>query len=272
LRRSRLKDRESKIVKNFKPAALVVLSLALAFGVARSAAKMAGEYPMPIEAHANAQSTPPGESKRGENLMAATAQSPEAPPQPETPPQQFAETAPQQFAEAASQGSVEAASQRSPLKLPLVNPRIVVSKSKRRLLLYAGGGVVRTYRIALGANPVEDKVRQGDRATPEGDFYICVKNARSNFYLSLGLSYPNAEDAERGLRDKLITRAERDRIVRAIQNKRRPPWDTALGGEIFIHGGGTDGDWTWGCVALADDDIGELFDALPLGTSVRIEP
>ncbi|HEY0101321.1 MAG TPA: L,D-transpeptidase [Pyrinomonadaceae bacterium] len=162
-------------------------------------------------------------------------------------------------------------SQQSPLKLPLVNPKIVVAKSARQLSLYSDGRVVRTYRIALGANPSDDKQRQGDRATPEGDFYVCVKNARSNFYLSLGLSYPNIEDAERGLRDKLITRAERNAIVRAIQNKRRPPWDTALGGEIFIHGGGTEGDWTWGCVALANPDIKELFDAVPVGTSVRIE-
>ena len=159
----------------------------------------------------------------------------------------------------------------SPLKLPLVNPKIVVSKSARQLSLYSDGRVVRTYRVALGTNPVDDKLRQGDRSTPEGDFYVCVKNARSNFYLSLGLSYPNVEDAERGLRDKLITRAQRDAIVRAIQNKRRPPWDTALGGEIFIHGGGTEGDWTWGCVALANPDIKELFDAVPMGTSVRIE-
>ena len=159
----------------------------------------------------------------------------------------------------------------SPLVLPLDNPKLVVSKSKRQLFLYAGGNIARTYKIALGRNPVDDKVRQGDRATPEGDFYICIKNERSNFYLSLGLSYPNIEDAERGLRDKLITRKEHDRIVRAIKSKRRPPWDTALGGEIFIHGGGTDGDWTWGCVALANADIKELFDALPMGTSVRIE-
>jgi murein L,D-transpeptidase YafK len=139
------------------------------------------------------------------------------------------------------------------------------------MVLYSGGTVVRTYKIALGKNPSDDKVRRDDRATPEGDFYLCVKNARSKFYLSLGLSYPNAEDAERGLRDKLITRAERDAIVRAIRHKRRPPWNTALGGEIFIHGGGTDGDWTRGCAALSNDDIKELFDALPLGTSVRIE-
>lgn len=161
--------------------------------------------------------------------------------------------------------------QQQPLKLPLVNPRVVVSKSKRQLWLYAEGNIVRTYKIALGANSVDDKVKQGDRATPEGDFYICVKNERSNFYLSLGLSYPNREDAERGLRDKLITRDTRDRIVRAIQNKRRPPWDTALGGEIFLHGSGTGSDWTWGCIALANEHIKELFEALPLGTSVRIE-
>jgi lipoprotein-anchoring transpeptidase ErfK/SrfK len=223
-------------------AALVALSLALAFGVGRSPAKLADEHPMLTEAHANA-ATKPAETKPGEIGETLT---PDNAPTP------------------------EAASQ-SPLKLPLVNPRIVISKSKRQLLLYASGAVVRTYKIALGTNPVDDKVRQGDRATPEGDFYICVKNARSNFYLSLGLSYPNAEDAERGLRDKLITRAQRDAIVRAIQNKRRPPWDTALGGEIFIHGGGTEGDWTWGCVALSNPDIKELFDALPMGTSVRIE-
>ncbi|MCA1566704.1 MAG: L,D-transpeptidase [Acidobacteria bacterium] len=223
-------------MKTFIVAAFAALSLAS--GAARNAAKTACENPMPIEAALNA------ETKPGETLTTTGG----APPSPEA-----------------------TASPQSPLKLPLVNPRVVVSKGKRQLALYAGGAVVRTYRIALGANPSDDKVRQGDRATPEGDFYICVKNARSNFYLSLGLSYPNAEDAERGLRDKLITRAERNAIVRAIQNKRRPPWNTALGGEIFIHGGGTDGDWTWGCVALSNADIKELFDALPLGTSVRIE-
>lgn len=159
----------------------------------------------------------------------------------------------------------------APLKLPLVAPRLVISKSKRQLELYADGRVVRSYRVALGLSPVDDKVRARDYRTPEGDFYVCMKNERSQFYLSLGLSYPNAEDAERGLRDGLITRAQRDRIVQAIQRKQRPLWDTTLGGEIMIHGGGTGSDWTWGCVALANDDIKELFDALPLGTPVRIE-
>jgi murein L,D-transpeptidase YafK len=160
---------------------------------------------------------------------------------------------------------------REPLKLRLVSPRIRVSKSGRRLELYSDGRVVRTYRVALGKNPSDDKERQGDYRTPEGEFYVCVKNAASKFYLSLGLSYPNREDAERGLRDRLITRGQYARIVEALGKGLRPPWDTALGGEIFIHGGGSASDWTWGCVALDDADVKELFDAVPKGTKVVIE-
>ena len=62
--------------------------------------------------------------------------------------------------------------QRANLKLPLKNPRIVVLKSTRRLELYSEGVMVRDYKVGLGLNPVPDKVRQGDRATPEGDFYV----------------------------------------------------------------------------------------------------
>jgi L,D-peptidoglycan transpeptidase YkuD (ErfK/YbiS/YcfS/YnhG family) len=158
-----------------------------------------------------------------------------------------------------------------PLKLPLVQPKLVVEKGARRLTLYSNGERVRVFQAALGFEPVGDKVRQGDGRTPEGDFYVCMKNDRSKFYLSLGLSYPNAEDAERGLRDQLITRAQHKQIVNAISRGAKPPWNTALGGEIFIHGGGTASDWTWGCVALANEHVKELFDAVPLGTHVRIE-
>jgi len=83
-----------------------------------------------------------------------------------------------------------------------------VTKSKRSLQLYSAGTVVRTFRVALGLSPVEDKIRAGDRRTPEGDFYICMKNSHSQFYLSLELSYPNQKHADRGLRDGLITRAQ----------------------------------------------------------------
>ena len=163
-------------------------------------------------------------------------------------------------------------SQKAALKLPLKNPRIVVLKSKRRLELYSDDAVVRTYKVGLGLNPVPDKTRQGDRATPEGDFYVFTKNNRSAFYLSLGLSYPNVEDAERGLRDRLISRAVHDAIVKAIKRKATPPQNTALGGDIYIHGNGASSDWTWGCVALENEDIRELFDAVPVGTTVTIKP
>jgi murein L,D-transpeptidase YafK len=158
------------------------------------------------------------------------------------------------------------------LKLPLKNPQIVVMKSKRRLELYADGALVRTYRVGLGLNPVPDKEREGDRATPEGEFYVFTKNDKSAFYLSLGISYPNVEDAERGLRDKLISRAVHDAIVKAIKRKTTPPQNTALGGDIYIHGNGASSDWTWGCVALENEDVRELFDAVPVGTPVTIKP
>lgn len=157
------------------------------------------------------------------------------------------------------------------LALPVGNLRIVVTKSKRLLQLFSEGREVRTYRVGLGLSPVEDKSRAGDRRTPEGEFYICLKNSRSQFYLSLGLSYPNQRHAERGLRDGLITRAQYDQITGAMTRKRVPPQNTRLGGEIFIHGNGSQSDWTWGCVALDNRDIGELFDAVPVGTPVTIE-
>ncbi|HLM55492.1 MAG TPA: L,D-transpeptidase [Pyrinomonadaceae bacterium] len=166
----------------------------------------------------------------------------------------------------------EEATNSRPLKLPLASPRVLVRKKERRVMLYDGEAVVRVYRMVLGFAPEGDKVGQGDGRTPEGDFYVCVKNDKSRFHLSLGLSYPNEAAAERGLRDRVITRRQYERIMRALRNKQRPPWDTPLGGEIMIHGGGTGGDWTLGCVALENAHIEELFKVLPMGTPVRIEP
>lgn len=157
-------------------------------------------------------------------------------------------------------------------QLKLTSPRIVVKKGERRLYLYDRNKLVRTYRVGLGLSPVGDKVRQGDRRTPEGDFYIFTKNDKSAFYLSLGVSYPNAPHAERGLRDGLINRSQYDAIMRALRSKKTPPQNTRLGGDIYIHGRGAGSDWTWGCVALEDGDIRELFDAVSVGTPVTIHP
>jgi murein L,D-transpeptidase YafK len=161
---------------------------------------------------------------------------------------------------------------RSPLQLPLAKPKIVIKKSQRQLLLFSANKLVRTYRIGLGLSPVGDKVRQGDRRTPEGDFYIFTKNDKSAFYLSLGVSYPNAAHAERGLRDGLITKAQYDSIMRALRAKKGPPQNTRLGGDIYIHGNGAQSDWTWGCAALDNEEMLELFKAVSVGTPVTIEP
>lgn len=158
------------------------------------------------------------------------------------------------------------------LVLPVEKPRIVVYKSERKLEFYSDQTLLRTYRVGLGFSPVADKIREGDGATPEGDFYIFVKNNKSAYYLSLGVSYPNPEDAARGLRDGLITKAQHNTILEAIRNKAAPPQYTKLGGLIYIHGHGAGSDWTWGCVALENADIKELYDAVSVGTPVTIKP
>jgi murein L,D-transpeptidase YafK len=160
----------------------------------------------------------------------------------------------------------------TPSEQPAVGLKIVITKSERRLDLYTVDGVVRTFRVGLGSDALGDKQREGDGRTPEGEFYVCVKNPESKFYRSLGLSYPNKEDAERGLRDGLISDGESDRIVAAIDKGKTPPQDTPLGGEIYIHGGGAQSDWTAGCIALDDADMQGLYDAVDIRTLVTIKP
>jgi murein L,D-transpeptidase YafK len=138
--------------------------------------------------------------------------------------------------------------------------------------LYDAGNLVKTYKIALGLNPVDDKRKEGDGCTPEGDFYVCTKNDRSKFHLFLGLSYPNEEDAKRGLESGLISHEEHAMILDALANRRRPPWDTRLGGEIGIHGEGTHVDWTQGGIAMENNDIEELFGIVDIGSPVSILP
>lgn len=155
---------------------------------------------------------------------------------------------------------------------PITNPRIVVYKKDRKLELYSDQTLVRSYRVGLGFSPTADKQREGDGTTPEGDFYVFVKNNKSAYYLSLGVSYPNVEDADRGLRDGLITKAQYDKIVDAHKRKTAPPQYTKLGGLIYIHGNGSKSDWTLGCVALENEDMKELFDSVTVGTPVTIKP
>ena len=159
-----------------------------------------------------------------------------------------------------------------PLRLPLVRPSLVVFKGARRLELSSDGKVVRRYRVGLGGKPIGDKRLEGDRRTPEGTYTIRLKNPNSLYTLSLGLDYPGVKTAARGLRDGRIDQAMHDAIVAAHKAGRMPPQKTALGGEIFIHGKGSASDWTWGCIALDDEAITELFMAVPTGTPVVVKP
>jgi len=144
--------------------------------------------------------------------------------------------------------------------------QILIEKAPRRLtLLNAGGEPLLQCKIALGSCPLGPKQREGDGKTPEGDYYVCLKK-RGKWGPSLGISYPNEQDAQ-GMGEPLLA-CIRDRAARW----ERPPWGTPLGGEIYIHGGGAERDWTAGCVALSDADAEALYRLVPLGTAVRIVP
>lgn len=133
---------------------------------------------------------------------------------------------------------------------------VLIDKSDRMMWVYANGEVIRTLGgLQLGDAPEGHKRFQGDERTPEGRYTIDYGNPQSRFYLSLHISYPNADDrayaAERG----------------------RSP-----GGDIFIHGqpnGSTTriaGDWTDGCIALSDAEIADLWQLVPDGTPIEIRP
>lgn len=149
--------------------------------------------------------------------------------------------------------------------------QIVVYKTDYILELYKDSALVKTYPIALGFNPVDDKNRRGDGCTPEGDFYVCRIDPNSIFYKAFMINYPNLEDAQRGHAAGMITQAQFLRFQTSIRNRQIPPQDTKLGSDILIHGGGIGYNWTLGCVALRNEDIDEFFHLIVLGTPVRIQ-
>ncbi len=146
--------------------------------------------------------------------------------------------------------------------------RILIEKSTRRLRLMNGHDkTLASYPIALGRCPLGPKEREGDGRTPEGRYFVCLKKI-GKYGPSLGVSYPNEQDAKRmNAPEELIT-CIRERAERG----ERPPWGSFLGGEIYIHGGGADTDWTAGCIALNDADAQALYDAVALGTAIDIVP
>lgn len=154
---------------------------------------------------------------------------------------------------------------------------IHIWKERRELELLSDGEVIAIYTIGLGGWPWDTKNVKGDSRTPEGSYYICVRNASSRFHLSLGLSYPNKEDAQRGYENGVINKKQKRAIENAIDAGQQPPWNTGLGGEIMIHGASEDGigaefDWTAGCIAVEDAVIDILWKYCKIGTEVMIDP
>lgn len=147
---------------------------------------------------------------------------------------------------------------------------IKVYKEKRILELYGDEKLIGRFKIALGRNPLGDKEKEGDNKTPEGSYYICSKVSKTKYTYFMGISYPNTKDAQNGLDKGLIDKETYDTIKKAIEEKKQPPWDTPLGGAIGIHGEGTKSDWTYGCVALSNEDINVIKQYTPIGTAVEI--
>jgi murein L,D-transpeptidase YafK len=147
---------------------------------------------------------------------------------------------------------------RSNETLPMAD-RIVVHKAERRLDLLRGYSVLRSYHVALGLNPVGQKERSGDFRTPEGTYYLARRNARSDFFLSIQVSYPNDSD---------------------LAHARRNHWQT--GGSIMIHGLPNtpkhppqyyeSHDWTDGCIAVTNADMVEIWLLTPDSTPIDIRP
>ena len=151
---------------------------------------------------------------------------------------------------------------------------IHVHKARHELVLQEGDQVLRTFQVALGRNYAASKLYRGDGRTPEGRYYVCEKHPNSRFRRFLGISYPNIDDAERAYDERLISADEWADIFFATLQQSVPPWSTALGGRVGIHGyGGREElpiDWTEGCIAVRDADIDYLYDVVPLGTPVII--
>ena len=145
--------------------------------------------------------------------------------------------------------------------------KILIEKKARWLTLFGDGQAVFSAPVALGSHPEGPKERQGDGRTPEGRYFVCLKK-RGKYGPSLGISYPSEEDARRCGAEEALIACIREREAR----KERPPWGSTLGGEIFLHGGGIQSDWTAGCVALRDEDAEELYALAPEGTDVEIVP
>ena len=137
--------------------------------------------------------------------------------------------------------------------------RVVVVKSERKLYLFKDGEVLRSFDIALGLVPEGPKRRSGDFRTPEGHYFLETKNPNSDYFLSIKVSYPNAQD-----------------VARARSAGVDP------GGQIMIHGEPNEPkyseiryqglDWTDGCIAVSNSDMVDIWLMTDDYTPIEIRP
>ncbi len=137
--------------------------------------------------------------------------------------------------------------------------RIVIHKARRELLLLHSGKVFRTYKVALGKQPAGAKVQQGDMRTPEGLYRIDGRYARSQYHMALHISYPNESDRARAR--KLGVQPGGDILIHGLPN-----------GQGAVGKAHLQSDWTWGCVAVTDEEIEEIWKLVPNGVVVEILP
>jgi len=145
------------------------------------------------------------------------------------------------------------------LTTPTNVDRIVVSKDRKELYLISGNAVIRKITVAFGLSPQGPKQFDGDNKTPEGVYFIDGKNPKSDYYLSLHVSYPNFED-----------------MIAALAVDKKP------GGEIMLHGFPNNiiksiwvsqihpANWTRGCIAMRDQEINEVFQLVQVNTPIEI--
>lgn len=148
---------------------------------------------------------------------------------------------------------------------------IVFGKSSHHLELWQFGEKTHTFIVSAGYG-VGDKEVEGDGRTPEGEFYVCKKVPNSAYYLGIGVSYPSAEDAERGLATGLISQSQYNGIVNANNAGITPNWYTNLGGEIEFHGNRQPTDATRGCIGMRTEDIAILYNQVSVGDKIWIKP
>ena len=137
--------------------------------------------------------------------------------------------------------------------------RLVVHKSKRRLELLKAGAVVAEYAIRLGLNPAGHKLHEGDFRTPEGHYYLSRRNPRSEFFLSIGVSYPNDADRRRARGNGKAPGGSI--MIHGLPNVPRKPAD------YYAHN-----DWTDGCIAVSNSDMVDIWLRTKVGLPIEIRP